>query len=55
MARDCKLSYFFGVWEKNEKIFFWDGPEIAADGLEGAEYVADFRGNCRVNVYIMTC
>jgi len=42
------------VWEKKENIFFWEEAEIAADGRDGAEYVADLRRNCSVNVGIMT-
>jgi len=48
------LSEIFCVGEKNEKIFFWDGDEIVADYRFRAIIRADFRGDCRVNVCIMT-
>jgi len=47
------LSFFLCVWENIEKIFFWEGGVIAADGPEGAELTVHFLGDCTVNVYIM--
>ncbi len=46
-------SLKFFVWEKNEKIFFWDGAGIAAFWRNRVEYAAEFSSDCSVNVYIM--